>query len=140
MPTYQRNILVGATVLGAVLVFVWMVLTFSSRTAQLFAPPQLTVRFRSARADGLSPGSEIDYLGVQVGRVEAISRNTDGTSVNIEGVVDRDPPLPANLQASITTPNALGGGNAISLAVDGDKPQGVLAADSTIPRNTWVCN
>jgi phospholipid/cholesterol/gamma-HCH transport system substrate-binding protein len=128
MPTYQRNIIVGATVLVALLVFTWMLLTFSSRTAELFAPPQIKVHFVSARADGLSPGSQVTYLGVTVGRVEQIARNADGKTVNIDGLVDRDPPLPANLQGSIVSTSALGGGNAISLSITGDQPQGVLAA------------
>jgi phospholipid/cholesterol/gamma-HCH transport system substrate-binding protein len=129
MPTYRRNIIVGATVLVALLVFTWMLLTFSSRTAELFAPPQIKVHFTSARADGLSPGSQVDYLGVTVGRVEQITRNADGKTVNIDGLVDRDPPLPANLRGSIVSTSALGGGNAISLAITGDQPQGVLAAN-----------
>ena len=130
MPTYQRNIIVGVTVLVALLVFTWMLLTFSSRTAELFAPPQIKVHFISARADGLSPGSQVNYLGVTVGRVEQITRNADGKTVDIDGLVDRDPPLPANLRGSIVSTSALGGGNAISLAITGDQPQGILAADS----------
>ncbi len=133
MPTYQRNIIVGATVLGALIIFTWMLLTFSSRTAALFAPPQIKVHFISPRADGLSSGSQVNYLGVVVGRVEQIARNTDGKTVNIDGLVDRDPPLPANLNATIASSSALGGGNSVNLAVDGDQPQGVLAADATIP-------
>jgi len=133
MPTYQRNIIVGATVLGALVIFTWMLLTFSSRTAALFAPPQIKVHFVSPRADGLSSGSQVNYLGVTVGRVEQIVRNVDGKSVNIDGLVDRDPPLPANLNATIASSSALGGGNSVDLAIDGDQPQGVLAADATIP-------
>jgi ABC-type transporter Mla subunit MlaD len=60
--------------------------------------------------------------------VEQIARNADGKTVNIDGLVDRDPPLPANLQGSIVSTSALGGGNAISLSITGDQPQGVLAA------------
>jgi phospholipid/cholesterol/gamma-HCH transport system substrate-binding protein len=130
MPTYQRNIIVGATVLVALLVFTWMVLTFSSKTAQLFAPPQIKVHFNAPRADGLSPGSEVNYLGVQVGRVEQVTRNTDGKTVNIDALVDRDPPLPANLRASIISTSALGGGNAIVLNISGDQPHGILATDA----------
>ena len=98
-----------------------------------FAPPQIPVHFRAARADGLSPGSQVTFLGVQVGHVDEVTRNADGFSVDIEAVVDRNPPLPANLQASITTPNALGGGNAIDLTIAGERPQGVLAAHASIP-------
>lgn len=133
MPTYQRNILVGATVLVGILVFAWMVLTFSGKTAQLFAPPEIPIHLRAARADGLSAGSVVNYLGVQVGHVEKVARNADGTSVNIDCYVDRDPPLPANLQATISSSSALGGGNAIGLAIVGDKQEGILAANATLP-------
>jgi phospholipid/cholesterol/gamma-HCH transport system substrate-binding protein len=132
MPSYQRNILVGGTVIVAGLIFTWMILTFSSKSAAVFAPPQIGVHFNSPRADGLSPGSEVDYLGVQVGHVEKVSRDPNGMSVNIEGYVDRDPPLPANLHGVIISSSALGGGNAISLLVDGDHPIGTLAAGTTI--------
>src|ERR1700722_5263609 len=128
MPIYRRNILVGITVIIALVVFTWMALTFS-KTAELFAPPQITIHFLSPRADGLSPGSEVNYLGVQVGRVEQVARNKDGKTVNIDALVDRDPPLPVNLHASIISSSALGGGNAIILTIIGDQPQGVLPND-----------
>ena len=69
MPSYQRNVMVGITVLGAMIAFAWMALKFSSRTAELFAPAQIPVHFKTPRADGLSPGSAVQYLGVDVGPV-----------------------------------------------------------------------
>jgi phospholipid/cholesterol/gamma-HCH transport system substrate-binding protein len=65
--------------------------------------------------------------------VDQITRNADGNSVNIDGLVDRDPPLPANLHATIASTSALGGGNSLNLEIDGDKPEGVLAPDARIP-------
>ena len=69
MATYRRNILVGATVLGAGLVFGWMALKFSSRTAELFSPPQIPVHFVTAHANGLAPGSAVMAYGFIFGRV-----------------------------------------------------------------------
>ena len=132
MPPYRRNILVGLTVLGGILVFGWMILTFSKNTAQLFAPPQIPVRFHTTRADGLSSGSEIRYLGVEVGRVDQLTRNTDGATVTVDATVDRDPPLPANLHAQIVSAGALGGTSLISLDTDGEKASGTLAPNTTI--------
>ena len=133
MPPYRRNILVGLTVLGGLLVFGWMSLTFSKNTAQLFAPPQISVHFHTPRADGLSPGSEVTYLGVEVGRVESLSRDPDGAGVTIDASLDREPPLPANVRGQIVAASALGGTSLIALDIVGDKAQGALADDAKIP-------
>ncbi|HEY1921304.1 MAG TPA: MlaD family protein [Tepidisphaeraceae bacterium] len=132
MATYQRNILVGATVLGAMAVFGWMALHFSSKTAELFSPPQFEVHFITSRADGLSQGATVQYLGVDVGRVESLARNPDGMGVTIDAVVDREPPLPANLRAQIKQTSALGGASVISLDFDGDRAKGALIPNETI--------
>jgi phospholipid/cholesterol/gamma-HCH transport system substrate-binding protein len=132
MPSYKRNILIGLTVIGAIIGFVWMSLQFSSRAAEIFSPPQVPVHFHSSRGDGVSSGSAILYLGVQVGRVTAVARNADGMGVSIDGVVDRQPPLPANVRAQIVSAGLLGGGSNISMDVDGQQPQGALAANATI--------
>ncbi len=132
MATYQRNILVGATVLGAALVFGWMALKFSSKTAELFSPPQFPVHFAAARANGLATGSTVQYLGVDVGRVTSLSRNSDGMGVTIEAMVDREPPLPENLRAEIVQTSALGGASIINLDIDGDRTHGALVPNETI--------
>jgi phospholipid/cholesterol/gamma-HCH transport system substrate-binding protein len=133
MPPYRRNILVGLTVIGGLLVFGWMSLTFSKNTAQLFAPPQIHVRFHAARADGLSAGSEVTYLGVEVGRVESLTRDDDGAGVTIDASLDREPPLPANVRGQIVAASALGGTSLIALDTIGQKAQGALADDAKIP-------
>jgi phospholipid/cholesterol/gamma-HCH transport system substrate-binding protein len=132
MPPYRRNILVGLSVLGSVLIFGWMVLKFSSKTAQLFAPPQIPVHFQATRADGLAEGSEITYLGVGVGRIMSLSRDANGIGVTIDALLDRDPPLPKNLRAQITQTSAIGGGSIISLDVDGDQAIGTLSPNQTV--------
>jgi phospholipid/cholesterol/gamma-HCH transport system substrate-binding protein len=132
MATYQRNILVGATVLGAALVFGWMALKFSSKTADLFSPPQFPVHFVTERANGLSQGSTVEYLGVDVGRVVSLARNPDGMGVTIDAVVDREPPLPSNLRAEIVQTSALGGTSVINLDFEGNRAQGALVPNETI--------
>jgi phospholipid/cholesterol/gamma-HCH transport system substrate-binding protein len=132
MPTYRRNILVGLTVLGGLVVFGWMILTFSKNTAELFAPPQIPIHLHTSRADGLSDGSEVRYLGVEVGRVTKLSRDSDGSGVTVDAMIDRDPPLPENVHAQIVTASALGGTSLINLTVNGDKAQGSLAPDANI--------
>ncbi|MGD0388320.1 MAG: MlaD family protein [Tepidisphaeraceae bacterium] len=133
MPSYQRNVLVGVTVLGALIAFGWMALKFSSRTAELFAPPQMPVHFTTPRADGLSPGSAVEYLGVEIGRVTTMNRNPDGIGVTVDAVVDRDPPLPENVRAVVISTNALGGTAIISLDVGDESPRGALVANEIIP-------
>jgi phospholipid/cholesterol/gamma-HCH transport system substrate-binding protein len=133
MPTYRRNILVGITVLGALCVFGWFLLTFTRSAAELFSAPQLPIHFHASRVDGLASGSEIEYLGVEVGRVTSMHRDADGTGVTVDAEVDRTPPLPANIRAQIVSVSALGGSSLLSLDVDGQKAQGELAAETTIP-------
>lgn len=129
---YRRNVLVGAVVVVAGVILIWMILKFSSKTAEVFAPPQIPVHFVSARADGLSDGSGIFYLGVSVGRVTAVERRSDNTGVMIDGQVDRNPPLPGNVQADITQHGLLGSGADIDLELVGNRPAGELSANSTL--------
>jgi phospholipid/cholesterol/gamma-HCH transport system substrate-binding protein len=132
MSPYRRNILVGVCILAAGLIFGWMILKFSSKTAEWFAPPQIAVHFGAPRADGLSQGSDIQYLGVEVGHVTSLNRTSDGSGVTIDGVVDEKPGLPANLRARIVQNSAIGGGSIISLDYEGDKPEGILQPDSSV--------
>ena len=132
MPIYKRNILIGLTVIGAMIGFVWMSLKFSSDAAQLLSPPQNVVHFHSTRGDGVSEGSAVEYLGVQVGRVTSVARSADGVGVDIDAVVDRNPPLPANVRAQIVTASALGGAADISLDIDDQQPRGTLQPNTTI--------
>jgi phospholipid/cholesterol/gamma-HCH transport system substrate-binding protein len=133
MASYQRNLLVGVTVLGALGIFMWMMLSFSSKTARLFAPPQTTIHFKGVRADGLSDGSDVSFLGVPVGHVMKVNRTPDGSGVIVDATVDSNPPLPANLKGRIAQSSALGTASNIMLDIDGDKGTGTLAADSTLP-------
>jgi phospholipid/cholesterol/gamma-HCH transport system substrate-binding protein len=132
MSPYRRNILLGATVLGAMGIFCWMVLKFSTKTAELFGPEQIPLQFISTRADGLSEGSAVYYLGVNVGRVTKITRSQDGRGVTISAQVDREPPLPGNVHADITQSNLIGGASNIYLELNDKEPAGALISGTTL--------
>ncbi len=115
MSLYRRNILVGVVVVGAMLVLVWMVLKFGSKSSEIFAPPQINVQFTSDRADGLSDGSAITYRGVSVGRVVAVRLKTDGSGVLIDSLIDRDQGVPGNVDATIRQTSLLSSNAVINL-------------------------
>jgi phospholipid/cholesterol/gamma-HCH transport system substrate-binding protein len=125
----------GVTVLGAVAIFVWMVLKFSTKTAEIFGPPTMPLQLVSTRADGLSEGSGVYYLGVNVGRVTSIVRTQDGRGVVIKAQVDRDPPLPGNVHADITQSNLIGGASNIYLELNDKEPVGALVSGMTLKAN-----
>src|SRR4051812_24413732 len=108
MSPYRRNILVGITVLGALVALGWMILRFGDQPARLFATPSMPVTFVTDRADGLGEGSNMTFRGVNVGKVVTVRRSEDGKEVVIDTQVDKTPPLPANLRGDISTVSALG--------------------------------
>src|SRR4051812_16551043 len=117
MSAYRRNILVGVTVLGALVALGWMILQFGGDTAKFFTTPGIAVHFDSERADGLSDGSSITYRGVNVGRIKAVKRTDDGRRVIIDAEVDRKPPLPANIEGVVHATGLIGGGSVLVLAL-----------------------
>ena len=127
MSPRQRNVVVGIVVLIGLGAVVWMVLLFAGRLANLLSSPGLPVTFTADRADGVADGSSILYLGVIVGRVTTVRRGADNNSVVIDGEVNKQPPLPANLRAVIQTQSAFSTISTITLEVTGP-PNGTLAA------------
>jgi phospholipid/cholesterol/gamma-HCH transport system substrate-binding protein len=134
MSTYRRNILVGFTVMGALVILGWMILTFAGRSLALLVKPSLPVTFISDRADGLSEGSAITYRGVQVGHVTRTRRLENQTQVAVDASMDPTPPLPANVNAIIHSQGILGGTSSIVLELHGAvssehlKPGQIIAA------------
>jgi phospholipid/cholesterol/gamma-HCH transport system substrate-binding protein len=124
MSPYRRNILVGITVMAALIALAWMILKFGDRPARLFATPSMSVTFATDRADGLGEGSNITFRGVIVGRVTTVHR-TD-RDVIIDAEIDRDPPLPGNLDGEIRQISQLGGTSNIHLVVKGTQEVGKL--------------
>jgi phospholipid/cholesterol/gamma-HCH transport system substrate-binding protein len=130
MSQYRKNILVGATVLLALVLLALMVLRFSDAPFRLVARPQMNIVFVSPTAEGLSEGSPVFYKGVSVGRVAAIRTSEDQRNVIIDAMVDRDPPLPANLEGIIRS-QLFGGGSSISLGLI--HPRGTPPEETMLP-------
>ncbi len=122
MSPTKRNWVVGLVVLIGLGTVVWMVLLFAGRLASLLTPPGLPITMKANRADGVSDGSTIKFLGTEVGRVLHLRRSDDNQSVIIDAEVNKTPPLPANLRAVIQPQSAFGSAAAISLEIVGDHP------------------
>jgi phospholipid/cholesterol/gamma-HCH transport system substrate-binding protein len=127
MAPAKRNVLVGATVLGALVVLGWMIIQFGGSIATPFTAPTFVVTFTSDRADGIVEGSPLMYRGVNVGKVTAVKLLPDNVNVEILSQVNEDPKLPANVRGVIRQTNVFGGGASISLELIDHGPQGQLA-------------
>ena len=121
----RRNVIVGLVVLVGMGIVTWMVLLFAGRLARVIAAPGLPISMKADRADGVSDGSAIYFLGVPAGRVTGVKRSPDNLSVVINAEVNKQPPLPANVRAMIRTQSAFGNAAAISLELTGP-PTGTL--------------
>lgn len=123
--------MVGVVVLGALGMLGWMLIQFGGRLVSPFAPAQMKIRIVADRADGISNGSAVLYTGVIAGRVDKVSRGADLQHVYIDASVDRQPPLPSNVQAMIRTA-VVSGGASIALETLDAPPQGALTDNQTI--------
>src|SRR3954463_8878630 len=93
MSPYRRNVMVGATILVALIALGWMLVQFGARVISPFTPPRMALTVTSERADGLSDGSPVLYRGVIVGQVTGVTRDPDQKHVYIKIMVDAAPPL-----------------------------------------------
>src|SRR5215212_12077860 len=114
MTAFKKNLMVGITVLVALILLGWMLLRFSDAPFRLFAKAQMPISLEAPSAEGVTEGTRIYYLGVSVGRVTKIERSQDLKSVVLQGLVD--PPIPANVEGRIRT-QLFGGGASISLVL-----------------------
>jgi phospholipid/cholesterol/gamma-HCH transport system substrate-binding protein len=130
MPPTKRNVLVGATVLFAMLALGWMIVQFGGSIATPFAPPVIKLSFTTHRADGVVEGSGILYRGVNVGKVTGV--RLQDNDVRIDAQINEKPALPANVTGVIKQTSVFGGGASITLQLTGDAPTGKLS-DVTEP-------
>jgi phospholipid/cholesterol/gamma-HCH transport system substrate-binding protein len=98
-----------------------------------FSPASLRVRFVADRADGLSNGSAVLYRGINVGRVEKLSRADDQLHVYIDATVDKSPPLPGNLSAVVRSQGLVGGGAMLVMETTQPEPSGTLQPGQVVP-------
>lgn len=132
MSPYRRNVLVGLTVLIALVILGGMMLRFGAVLVWPFAPRYMQIRLESDRGDGLADGSPIFYKGVQVGRVREVKRSVDDLRVLIGGEVYESPPLPANVKGEIRFGSFLGGQSAVHLMLTNGAPEGQLTRETVI--------
>jgi phospholipid/cholesterol/gamma-HCH transport system substrate-binding protein len=116
MSPYKKNILVGLTVLVALILLGWMILRFSDAPFAIFKQEQMPVHFVATAAEGIGEGSPISYRGVVVGRVSQVRLNDDNLTVRIDALMDTKPQLPANVQGLIRS-QLIGGGASIYLVL-----------------------
>ncbi len=70
MSPSRRNVVVGLTVLAAIVILAGMLLKFGGPTIKLFhSGHSVQVHLTGDRADGLAEGAQVTYLGQSVGRV-----------------------------------------------------------------------
>jgi phospholipid/cholesterol/gamma-HCH transport system substrate-binding protein len=128
MSPYRRNVLVGFTVMGALVLLSIMLIKFGGTTVALMRRgDQVRVQFTSDRADGLADGAQVLYRGVNVGRVTSVRRDDNNVDVIIDTLIAND--LPGNVTGSIRTVSLVSGIAAVELELTGGvdaKPQGKL--------------
>src|SRR5438874_13769505 len=72
MTSYRKNIAVGATMIAALGLLGLMILMFAEAPVRLFRPKQLQIKFMADSGEGLTNGSPILYLGVNIGQVKSV--------------------------------------------------------------------
>ncbi|HEY7116101.1 MAG TPA: MlaD family protein [Tepidisphaeraceae bacterium] len=132
MTSFRKNVAVGLTMIVALGFLAFMILLFGEAPVRLFMPAQLHVRFIADSAEGISNGSPIYYLGVNIGQVKRVELPVDGQpGVTIWGNVQAKHPVPANVEAVIRS-SLIGGTANLSLEPIGGVPKGQLADGATI--------
>jgi phospholipid/cholesterol/gamma-HCH transport system substrate-binding protein len=133
MNSFRRNLLVGLTILGALVMLGWFALEFGKVVASPFAQRQMPVQFVADRADGLSNGSPVTFHGVEVGHIEDVHLGQGNVTVLIDAMIDESPPLPGNIVGEVRTVGALGGSALLALELNGRAPQGLLQRGAKLP-------
>ncbi len=133
MSPSRRNVVVGLTVLAAIVIFAGMLLKFGGPTIKLFhSGHSVQVHLTGDRADGLAEGAQVTYLGQSVGRVLRVTRDPDNVSIRIDAEVDNTPPLPGNVEGLIRVASPIGGTAVLSLELTNPKPEGTLTDGQTM--------
>lgn len=121
MGPYKRNWFVGGTVILGLVTLGVLIILFGGSIGSAFAGEKVGVTFKSDRADGISDGSIIRYLGKQVGTIKQVRLVLDETPnyVVMHAELDKDKRLPADATGHIRVLSPLGGSAVIELETAG---------------------
>jgi len=136
MSSYKKNLMVGITVVGSLILLGVMILKFGDAPARLFVESQITIRIIADRADGINGGSPVLYRGVSVGRVSAVTIADNQRDIIIDARIDRKWPIPGNVSAVIRTQGLIGSGAA--LVLETNDPAGPPLAENQQLHATYV--
>ncbi len=102
MTERKRNVLVGATVLVAVIILGGMILIFQELPA--FMRPGYQVKFTSYNTGGLRIGSDVTMVGLRIGRISEIeiAAGNAREGVTIIATIDRKIDIPGDINAYIS--------------------------------------
>jgi len=114
MAPNRKNLMVGLVVLTAMIGLGWMILKIANSSVTFFARGA-HFSLVADRADGVNEGSPVLYLGVEVGRVLAVKRNPDNSSVSIDAILNTGEQIPVNVVGVIKAQSALGSSAEINL-------------------------
>ncbi len=134
MAAVRKNIAVGATVLGALILLGAMILRFGDAPVKWFQSGQVPVTFSAESAEGISNGSPIFFLGVNVGKVDSVTIGPDSARVLISGQIDKTRNVPANVEGVIRG-TLIGGASSLNLELTGNPP---VASKQTVEPNAQL--
>lgn len=131
MTTKVKNLIVGVSVLIGMGMLGWMILEFGGVMAKPFAGAQKSVTLVSTGADGISAGSAVLFLGVNVGQVVDVTVSDDLTKVVMHARLNAAARVPANVHGVIRSQSLISGNNALFLETTG-APQGTIADNAEL--------
>lgn len=132
MTPRSRNIIVGAVVLVAIISLGWMILQFSGSSVGALFSKGMLIRITADRANGVSGGSAIYYLGVPVGQVTDVNLLPDNSGVIIGASIDSDLKVPVNVVGHIRPASSLSMAAGIFLETVGPPSSKLLAGGGQI--------
>lgn len=132
MTSRSRNIIVGSVVLVAILALGWMILKFSSTSVAAVLQKGTPIVIATERADGLSEGSAVYYLGVPVGQVTGVQLRPDNSGVDVAAMITVPQGVPENVVGRIKPASSLSMAAGIFLETSGPPSTKPLAAGGKI--------
>lgn len=138
MTDNRRNLLVGITVLTAVIILGGMIVIF--RELPGFMRPGYELRFTSWDTGSVREGSDVLLAGIRVGRVSEIDF-TGGSAregITIIATIDHKIDIPGDVNAYFQRGGFSGGGGSIILSRDGRTPGSARKDPTTGGPLAWL--